>query len=303
MLTESGAFQPRAKPDKPDKPGKPGGGEDDGGDTTGTTAITGASWEGGLVADTTGKVLFVMGGSYYVCSASVVTDGAAGRSIVLTAAHCVYDETADMDEGFASNWMFIPNYDASPASLNKSGSFCDETQYGCWTAEHLVVHHGFASAGTFNDQAVVHDFAFAVMGLGGGGKNGSTDVLVESIVGSQNLVIGSNGADERVDAFGYPAVQKYKGKDLVYCEGLTGFDPNVGNETYKLGCEMTGGSSGGPWLKNFNPETGVGDLTSLNSYGYSGDKSMHGPKFDGNTALLFSEALVTTSNVVVVVVP
>ena len=133
VLAESGAFQPRAKPDKPDKPG---GGEDDGGDTTGTTAIPGASWEGGgLVADTTGKVLFVMGGSYYVCSASVVTDGAAGRSIVLTAAHCVYDETADMDEGFASNWMFIPNYDASPASLNESGSFCGDTEYGCWTAD------------------------------------------------------------------------------------------------------------------------------------------------------------------------
>ena len=38
----------------------------------------------------------------------------------------------------------------------------------------LVVHNGFATAGGFNTQAMVHDFAFAVVGGGHGAKRGRT---------------------------------------------------------------------------------------------------------------------------------
>src|SRR5690242_20667632 len=54
--------------------GKPGGG---GGGTA--TAVTGASWtKGGLVKETTGKVLFSLGASNYVCSGSVVNNAQTG---------------------------------------------------------------------------------------------------------------------------------------------------------------------------------------------------------------------------------
>lgn len=277
VLTNNGTFRPEKKPDKP---GKPGGG---GGDST---AITGASWAGSeVVADTTGKVLFALGTSYYVCSASVVTDMALDRSIVLTAAHCAYDLDTDV---FATNWMFIPNYDEDPVRLDAAGNFCSKTLHGCWTAESLVVHSGYTSAGGFNEDAVVFDFAFAVMRSGGHGE-----VLVETL-GSQAIDFTPDdgvGTGTVVDAFGYPAARPYRGKDLVYCEGEPGFDPNVSNDgTYKLACDMTGGSSGGPWLMDLG-ENGQGTLVSLNSYGYSGDKSMHGPKFNDSTAAVFARAL------------
>ena len=127
----------------------------------------GSSWtKGGAVTGTTGKVLFQMGGSYWVCSASTVYDTVADRSIVLTAGHCVYDEA---NGAFATNWMFIPDYDAAPAPLTSSGSFCSAARYGCWTAESLAVHTGYATAGGFNDQAVLYDWGFAVVKNGGEG--------------------------------------------------------------------------------------------------------------------------------------
>ncbi|MEX0826136.1 MAG: hypothetical protein WD184_05240 [Acidimicrobiia bacterium] len=274
-------------------PGTPGGGPGGGGGD-GTT-VTGASWNGGgTVADTTGKVLFALGTSYYVCSASLVVDGRSGESLVLTAGHCVYDN-ATGGVGFATNWMFIPNYDASPAALTTDGSFCSGTLYGCWTAEALVVHSGFATAGGFNEQAIVHDFAFAV--LGDGGHNGST--LAESL-GTQDIVFTDVASGTKVYAFGYPHASPYDGTDLVYCAGGVGFDTQLSNQTYKLGCDMTGGASGGPWFKDFVESDGEGILISVNSYKYRNDKkSMYGPKFNSDTQDVYSAAGTATGNTVV----
>lgn len=255
------------------KPGTGGGG---GG--SGTTA--GSSWTGvdTLVDATTGKVLFAMGGSYYVCSASVATNPAglsAPTSVILTAAHCAYDEVAKL---FATNWVFIPDYDHSPAPLSTStAAYCPDTRYGCWTASRLVVHNGYASQPGFTKAALLYDFAFAVVGPGG---KGTTDL--DGALGAQ--AISFDTTPSSAHAFGYPASGKYRGKDLVFCNGPLGTDTVGGNDTYSMTCGMTGGSSGGPWLSPFTG--GSGTLVSVNSYGYSGVNKMFGPKFNENTAAL-----------------
>src|SRR5207247_9606628 len=66
---------------------------------------------------------------------------------------------------------------------------------------------------------------------------------------------------------------KYSGSDLVYSAGAIQYDPYNGNQTYALGSDLTGGSSGGPWLTSFTASTGVGTLTSLNSYIYTSIRS------------------------------
>ena len=100
----------------------------------GGTGTTGASWNGGgAIKERSGKVYFEMGGGAYVCSGAVASDTRATVSLVLTAAHCAYDEA---DEAFATNWLFIPDFDQSPTFT------CSQTQYGCWTADALVVHDG-----------------------------------------------------------------------------------------------------------------------------------------------------------------
>jgi len=267
---------------------KPSGGSGGSSPTT-----LGASWTGGgEVLKTTGKVLFAMAGTYYVCSAGVADDTVSGRSIILTAGHCAYDET---NRAFATNWMFVPAYDSAPATLTTSGSFCAQTLYGCWTASALVVAEGFATAGGFNDQAIVHDYAFAVVDAGG--KSGTAQL--DSTVGGHPIQFSpvAGGADTYL--FGYPAAGKYRGKDLVYCRGPLGFDDNAGNATYRVGCNMTGGSSGGPWFTPFNASTGSGTMTSVNSYGYSGITAMFGPKLNAETQTMFGVAGSATANTIV----
>jgi V8-like Glu-specific endopeptidase len=286
-------FVPAAKP-----PGTPGGGGGGGG-STGT--VTGASWtKGGDVVDAVGKVYFTMGGSNYQCSGSVAKDGRSGYSLVLTAAHCAYDETAGgSPNGFASNWIFIPAWGESPTGFQ--GVDCSKygaTKYGCWTTVGLVVHSGYATAGGFNTQATVHDFAFAIVGPGG--KPGESKQL-DAVVPSFSLVspINTDLLGQRVYAFGYPAAGKYKGNTLTYCAGNAITDSNNSNLTWGLGCDMTGGSSGGPWFYNFNESNGSGALASLNSYGYSGVKNMYGPKFGSKTTAVYDRANTTTGNSIV----
>jgi hypothetical protein len=281
-----GTFSP-AKGGPGGSAGKPGGGTSSG--------ITGAHWTaGGMVAKASGKVLFAMDGSYWICSASVLKDSQTNtRSIVVTAGHCVYDET---NGAFATNWMYIPDYDAAPAPLNTSGTFCSSTAYGCWTAESLVVGSGFADAGGFNTQATLNDWGFAVVGLGG--KDGT---FVESL-GAQNYSWTSVAANGSVTgwAFGYPAEKKYNGSQLIYCSLPITADPYNSNDTYKLdGCKLNGGSSGGPWYRNFSTSAGTGTLVSLNSYGYNGITAIHGPMFNTKTAAAYNAALTADGDTIV----
>jgi V8-like Glu-specific endopeptidase len=266
---------PRAKP-------SPGGG-----------TVTGASWPNGKgkIYVASGRVVFTMDGSDWICSGSVVTDARSGFSIVLTAAHCAYDETAGGAlNGFATNWMYIPQFDSNPTYT------CGNTAYGCWTAQALVVHSGFATAGSFNTEATVHDWAFAVVGPGG--KSGSASLEALGTFGLSTNAVSNNTT---VGAFGYPAAGKYHGKDLTYCAGPVGRDPLNDDLTYRLACDMTGGSSGGPWLAPFDGSGDAGQLSSVNSYGYSGIRAMHGPVFNSQTAQTFSTAQSsgTSSNTIV----
>ncbi|MFL5681497.1 MAG: trypsin-like serine peptidase [Chloroflexota bacterium] len=257
---------------------KPGGG---GGN------VTGASWtKGGAIFHASGKVYFEMAGSAWVCSGTAATDSRSGYSLVLTAGHCAYDE----DNGaFATNWLFIPEFDSAPTFT------CASTKWGCWTAQALVVHDGFASAGSFNTQATTHDFAFAV--VGGGGKSGTAQL--DATVGSLPIAFSGVSSGSVLDAFGYPAAGKYHGNDLTYCQGPVSPDSLNQSLTWGMSCDMTGGSSGGPWLSGFDAATGSGTLSSLNSYGYSGIRSMYGPKFNTDTSAVFNAADGATSNTIV----
>ena len=92
-------------------------------------------------------------------------------------------------------------------------------------------------------------------------------------------------------AFGYPAAGKYHGSDLVYCNGTLRNDP-YGANTWGMACNMTGGSSGGPWIADStNPGATEGKVASLNSYGYSGLTFMFGPKFTSDTLTVQQSAI------------
>ncbi|HSG86501.1 MAG TPA: trypsin-like peptidase domain-containing protein, partial [Candidatus Limnocylindrales bacterium] len=230
----------------------------------------------GAILKGTGRVFFVMAPFLYSCSGTVVQDGRAGYSLVLTAGHCVSDKGK-----FATQWIFIPEYDSNPIEYGD----CGNSKYGCWTAQALFVHENFASQKRFNDTAVIHDFAFALMGPGG--KSGTASL--ETTVGSFPIAFSGPTTGTTLSAFGYPASSPYDGLQLTYCRGPIGQDPGTGNATWSMACDMTGGSSGGPWVSG-DPLTNSATLRSLNSYGYSGVDNMYGPKFGSRAQAVYDAA-------------
>ena len=269
-----GTYKPAAKPAPP----------------TGGGSVTGASWTGGGdILKGTGRVLFTLGGVDYICSGSVVTESNSARSIVLTAGHCASENDG---ETVATNWMFIPSFDTAPSYT------CAQTTYGCWVADAIFGDDAFLDAGGFNDQAVQHDWAFAVVSTGG--KTATSTAQLDSTVGVKFPIAFSGvNAGDTLSAFGYPAAGRYKGKDLTFCRGPIGQDPGAQNLTWSMPCNMTGGSSGGPWVSTSNTTTyaqGVTTLRSLNSYGYSGDSHMYGPKFNANAQAVYNAAVNNPAN-------
>jgi hypothetical protein len=285
---------PTDRPDPAAKggtPGKPGGGGGGGGGGSDPTAVTGARWtKGGSVAEQTGKVYFVIFPYAYVCSGSVVNDSRGGYSIVLTAGHCVYD----FKKGFVTNWLFIPNFNADPVGGYPPA--CDSTLHGCWTAQALVVHSGFAGQSSFTSTATRYDWGFAVVGAGG--KSGQS-LQLDSTVGSYPIQYSGVATGDRLDSFGYPAASPYDGTKLIYCAGNIFQDGLNGNNTWGLKCNQTGGTSGGPWIDGIDESTGNGGtLSSVNSYLYGGGDSIYGPKFNANTQTTYNAANGATSNTI-----
>lgn len=250
--------------------------------------VTGATWTGGGAAlRATGRVSFTMGGSAWICSGAVIADATGGRSLVLTAAHCAFDEATGE---FADLWMFIPEFATGPTYT------CSDTKWGCWTATALVVDSGYADAGDFNVQAVTHDWAVAVVGPGG-----KTAADLEATVGAFAVGFPALETGARAYAFGYPAAGRYKGATLTYCAGPTFADLRTSSKTWGLTCSMTGGSSGGPWFGSFNEASASGTIGSLNSYRYSDLKAMFGPQFGSATQAVVTAARSATSDRIVTV--
>ena len=98
---------------------------------------------------------------------------------------------------------------------------------------------------------------------------------------------------------GYPAAGRYHGSDLIYCADQIFTDPGTANRTFGIDCNMTGGSSGCPWLFPFTESTGIGAIRGVNSYGYKGVTKEYASKFNASTATTFTAAKSATTNTIV----
>lgn len=192
-----------------------------------------------------GKIFFTLGGANYVCSGNSVT--AANKSTVSTAGHCVNEGPG----AYATNFVFVPAY------LNGSAP------YGKWTARALYSPTQWASNGNMQ-----YDTAFAVVNTLNGQK-------LADVVGSSGVQFNAaRGLSYK--SFGYPAAPPFNGESLKSCSGTATNDPyNPQFNTQGIPCNMTGGSSGGPW---FIGNSSSGYQNSVNSYGYgSNSTTMYGP--------------------------
>ncbi|MEV4017112.1 trypsin-like serine protease [Nonomuraea angiospora] len=226
------------------------------------TNTVGSRWiTGGAVARTTGRVFLTVRGADFVCSASTVRS--ANRDVVVTAGHCVKDGVG----GWAANWTFVPAYGMGGAQ-----------RFGQYAARRMFVAGPWSRSGDDN-----YDVGMVALATSGGRH-------VADVVGTQEIAFNPARGGQ-VFGFGYPADPPYDGHHLVYCAGRLRADPYGQSRDQGLGCEMTAGSSGGPWMTTFDLATGKGTITSVSSFKYSDDqRTMYGPYFGDAAKALFDTA-------------
>lgn len=179
-----------------------------------------------------GKIFFSMGTSDYVCSGNAVSSG--NQNTVSTAGHCVNEGPGP----YMTNWSFVPGYNWGDAP------------YGKWEAEELLPPIQWTTRGDLN-----YDTGFAVVTPPAGTSLSAT--------------VGATGVAFNVDrglaytAYGYPAEPPFTGETQQRCAD-TAMDDTFGtSDSQHIECNMTGGSSGGPWIVD-----GTGLQNSINSFGY-----------------------------------
>lgn len=219
----------------------------------------GGPWTGqGAVVKTTGRVFFTYQGRTASCSGDAVTS--TNKSTVLTAGHCV-----KLGGAWHTNWVFVPGYHDGQAP------------YGKWAATKTLSTPQWTASEDIN-----YDVGAAVVAPLDGKK------LIDA-VGGQGLSFNSGYSKAMYD-FGYPAAAPYDGSKLIYCSGTTIKDPLFTTD-HGLSCNMTGGSSGGPWFSSFDEKTGTGLQSSVNSFGYTFlPNTMFGPYFGDDAKDLYTKA-------------
>ncbi|MER5994005.1 trypsin-like serine peptidase [Streptomyces viridosporus] len=219
----------------------------------------GGPWTGGgAVVSTSGRVFFTFQGRAASCSGNAVTSQNA--STVITAGHCVKYQGS-----WHTNWVFVPAYDNGSAP------------YGQWTATRTLTTPQWEASEDIN-----HDVGAAVVAPLNGQK-------LTSVVGGQGLQF-NGGYNKQMYAFGFPAASPYDGTKLIHCSGNSSRDFLL-SQDHSLACNMTGGSSGGPWFTGFDEGTGTGLQVSVNSFGYTFlPNRMFGPYFGDTAKALYDKA-------------
>ncbi|WP_066954902.1 trypsin-like serine peptidase [Streptomyces lushanensis] len=198
-----------------------------------------------------GKLFFDGPSGSMVCSATVVQDPAnPGRSnMVWTAGHCVH---AGKSGGWYRNLAFVPSYnnDGLETGALEAAAKEEVAPHGVWWADWAQTSDQWIAQGaSTGGQGAPYDFAVihVTPEKGGDGKS------LEETVGSALPVNFNAPATPNIasmTATGYPAAPPFDGQKLFQCEdkpgrlSLNAQDPTM----YRVGCTMTGGSSGGGWV-------------------------------------------------------
>ncbi|MEV0259747.1 hypothetical protein AB0I49_00140 [Streptomyces sp. NPDC050617] len=197
-----------------------------------------------------GKVFFDSPQGHMVCSATVVKDPAhPGKSnMVWTAGHCVH---AGKKGGWYRNIAFVPAYNNKglPASQLNAAPEQDVAPYGVWWADWAQTSSQWISQGAESGGAGA-PYDFSVLHVKQ--ENGTGKSLEETVGTALPVDFDAPKAPEisSMGAWGYPAAPPFDGQKMYDCIDKPGRltlraeQPTM----YRIGCTMTGGSSGGGWF-------------------------------------------------------
>ncbi|NJP52716.1 hypothetical protein HCJ93_22290 [Streptomyces sp. SBST2-5] len=211
-----------------------------------------------------GKVFFDSPEGPSVCSGTVIKDvNHPGKSnLVWTAGHCVH---AGGNGGWYRNLVFVPaynDYGKSEADLSNANP-TEIAPYGNWWADWAATSNGWIKGGSETGGAgAAYDYAVLHVKPEQGSKS-----LEETVGAALDVDFSAPSAAEagRMGAWGYPAAPPYNGLKMFKCldtPGRLSLSSNLPT-MYRIGCTMTGGSSGGGWFRVLNGKTVLVSNTSI----------------------------------------
>jgi V8-like Glu-specific endopeptidase len=199
---------------------------------------------------TVGTLFFSIDGDPYLCSASVIQ-----HRIVATAGHCVHSGSGNA-AGFHSNWVFVPAYRDGTAPLLT------------WNWREAVVTRTWATGGGTVPNAA--DYAMIEFDDQAVGNRSLSLGDVTGWLGWQTSSLSHNHTSK----LGYPInLDRYQKMQIV----TSGAFRNVAPNNVEYGSDAEGGSSGGPWVQNFQQlqaggatgrNNGSNRVVGVTSYGY-----------------------------------
>jgi hypothetical protein len=214
-----------------------------------------------------GKIFFTRPGSgNFVCSGTAVD--ALNRSTVITAGHCVH-----LGGIWSTNFAFAPGYRRQGGTGN--------APYGVWAATGEAAPRPWVES-----RNLKFDVGAAILARNSVGRT------VEEVVGARRVAF-DQPTSQSFRSYGYPAEatseHRFDGTRLWACDSTAPITDNStsasGPAALGIGCDMTGGSSGGGWV------TGGGLLNGVNSYRYSNQPDvMYGPYFGSTIKELYDFA-------------
>ncbi|WP_438486285.1 trypsin-like serine peptidase [Streptomyces sp. S186] len=215
-----------------------------------------------------GKIFFDSPKGPMVCSGTVVEDPAhPGKSnLVWTAGHCVH---SGRQGGWMRNIVFVPSYNDHGVPMSQVGTSPTEqvTPYGRFWADWISTSGEWIDMGSSASGNAGSAYDFAVLHVRpeyGGGKS-----LQETVGAAAQVWFNAPHADgiSSVKAFGYPAAPPYDGARMMACLDRPGrLTMQQGTPAMdRIGCTMTGGTSGGGWFVSRNGKLALISNTSISS--------------------------------------
>ena len=212
---------------------------------------------------TLGKLFFSDGIFNYVCSGAAVVCN--GLNLVMTAGHCC---AAGDGATWYDDFLFVPACFGANCNTNAPGT----APFGVWDWESVTVPTAWFSSGD-----LARDVCFLKTA-----PNGSLQEL-QSVTGSLGFA-WNQPQPIHYTTTGWPAAPPFGGGNLVFELGSTAdLDGSESPNTVGVGSSLTGGSSGGGWIKDYKQIGTALYWNGLNSYKYTSPAQpdeMYGPYID-----------------------
>lgn len=220
---------------------------------------------------TVGVMFFKQGGIPFRCSAASI-----GNYAIWTAGHCVHagDGKLDKQGNVIDDGTWSTEIIFAPAYPN------GDIQFGVWTGFELWITPEW-----FGSKDLRYDMGGVVLNINGGQK-------ISQVVG--NLGLAFNQANKlHWMNIAYPSEAPFNGSSQQICAASFAYaDTSMpAPSPIAMGCDMTRGSSGGPWVLDFSGSAGGSNLLNgNNSYRYgSHPKELYSPYFGSGAKSLWDD--------------